>query len=92
MHSCIRCRPNGVRAGGKIKAHGAILSVQAIFALWYIVGHLVLSENDPLTFALARELFSAAALLGLARTLEGEVGVKSRDDLRDVIVLVRTVR
>lgn len=74
---------------GKVKAHGAILSVQAVFALWYIVGHIVLSDNDPLTFALVRECVASIALLGLARSVEGQVGVKSRDDLVDVVILVR---
>jgi hypothetical protein len=67
----------------KLKTHGAVFSVQAVFALWYIVGHIVLSDNDPLTFALARELLSAAALLGLARNFEGDLG--------QIVLLVRHV-
>jgi hypothetical protein len=72
-----------------VKAHSGMFTTQVVFALWYIVGHAVLSENDPLTFALCREFLSAIALLGLAQVKEGDINIKSRSDLVDILVLVR---
>ena len=66
-----------------------MFTTQAVFALWYIVGHAVLSENDPLTFALLREMLSAIALLTLAQTTEGDIRIQSKGDLIDICVLVR---
>ena len=84
------CRPTQRPAAGVLKAHGALFSTQAIFALWYVVGHAVLSDNDPLTFALAREFLSAATLLTLAQVLEGDLQIKDKRDLLDIGVLVRS--
>jgi hypothetical protein len=67
-----------------------MFTTQAVFALWYIVGHAVLAENDPLTFALCRELLSAIVLLTLAQIREGDLSIKSRADLIDIGVLVRS--
>lgn len=83
------CRPENCQE--KIKAHGAVFSVQAVFAMWYIVGHIVLRENDPLTFALTRELLSASALVVLAQRFEGQIKVKSRRDVGDIILLVSSL-
>lgn len=82
------CRPERFSLQEKVKAHGAVFSVQAVFALWYIVGHLVLRDNDPLTFALARELLSASALVVLAQKFEGEIKLKDSRDAVDVVLLV----
>jgi drug/metabolite transporter (DMT)-like permease len=82
------CRPENPSLQDVIKAHGAVFSVQAVFALWYIVGHFVLRDNDPLTFALARELLSASALVLLAQRFEGKIKVHSRRDVGDIILLV----
>ena len=54
------------------------------------MGHAVLSDNDPLTFALCREMFSTVVLLGLAQAKEGDLAIKSKSDLIDVFVLVRS--
>jgi hypothetical protein len=83
------CRPNHKIQSDKLKAHSAVFAVQAVFALWYIVGHAVLSQNDPLTFALFREVLSACALLLLAQSIEGDINVKSKSDMLDIFVLVR---
>eukprot|EP00892_Ulva_mutabilis_P007089 jgi/Ulvmu1/4752/UM020_0036.1 len=77
----------GISSSDKLKAHGAMLSVQAVFALWCIIGHIVLADNDPLVFALARETISSAALLALAVGIEGEVKVHSRKDAIDIFLL-----
>lgn len=55
--------------------------------MWYIVGHAVLADNDPLTFALCRELLSAVVLLTLAQLREGDLRVKSKGDMVDIFVL-----
>lgn len=86
------CSPTQQVTPGNLKAHGALFATQAVFALWYIVGHAVLTDNDPLTFALVRELMSAGTLLWLAKTLEGEVRVKSKEDLVDITAIVRPLR
>ena len=65
-----------------------MFSVQAVFALWYIVGHIVLKDNDPLVFALVRELLSASALVVLAQRFEGEIKVENSQDIGDIILLV----
>jgi hypothetical protein len=125
-----RRRNNADLARDKLKAHGAVFAVQAVFAMWYIVGHIgviygelggipfksnfppsvkcmmlmlgsserqlntlfscsaVLSDNDPLSFALAREMLSAGALFVLAQQIEGGVRVKSKSDLLDIFLLV----
>lgn len=82
------CSPE-TTATDKLKAHGAMVSVQAVFALWCIIGHIVLADNDPLVFALAREIISSGALLALAVGIEGEVKVHNREDAIDIFVLVR---
>lgn len=82
------CSPETTPAD-KLKAHGAMVSVQAVFAMWCIIGHIVLADNDPLVFALAREIISSGALLALAVGIEGEVKVRSREDALDIFVLVR---
>lgn len=82
------CSPE-TTATDKLKAHGAMVSVQAVFAMWCIIGHIVLADNDPLVFALAREIISSGALLALAVGLEGEVRVHNREDAVDIFVLVR---
>lgn len=82
------CRPDNVPLQEKVKAHGAVFTVQAVFAMWYIVGHFVLRDNDPVAFALARELLSASALVLLAQRFEGEIKVHNKRDVGDIILLV----
>lgn len=82
------CRPDNLSIQEKVKAHGAVFSVQAVFALWYIVGHIVLRDNDPLSFALVRELLSASALVVLAERFEGKIKVQNARDVGDIILLV----
>lgn len=65
-----------------------MVSVQAVFALWCIIGHIVLADNDPLVFALAREVISSGALLALAVGIEGEVKIHNREDAIDIFGLV----
>ena len=84
----VRRPPSQIKAD-KVKAHGAVFTVQVVFALWYIVGHAVLAENDPLTFALLRELLSACVLLGIAQAVEGDFRIKSREDGITILGLVR---
>lgn len=92
LHCCLTwgivCSP-GTTDAEKIKAHGAMISVQAVFALWCIVGHIILADNDPLVFALARETISSGALLALAVGIEGEVKIHNRQDAMDIFLLVR---
>lgn len=89
LSQLVTCRPQSKIQAEKWRAHGSMFTTQAVFALWYIVGHAVLSENDPLTFALLREMLSAIALLTLAQTTEGDIRIQSKGDLIDICVLVR---
>jgi hypothetical protein len=82
------CRPPSKLRTDKVKAHGIAFSVQVVFAMWYIVGHAVLSNNDPLTFALVREVISACALLAIAKSTEDNFRIESKEDLFVIVVLV----
>jgi hypothetical protein len=83
------CRPRSKVKSETVKAHGAAFTVQAVFALWYIVGHAVLSSNDPLTFALLRELLSACSLLAMAKVTDNDFSVKDTKDVFYIVALVR---
>lgn len=58
-----------------LSPHLIVACGQIIYAVWYILGHLVLSgenSSDPLGFAFAREIIATVALLTISKSVEGE--------------------